>query len=119
MTSGTTELLKELLAFLRQPPLCAPPSRPIGIGSLVQNLNPANHPGMLIATVFRAEQMVSARLCCGKPDAVIMAGNHIVPYAECRNRKAMNHVFGSHRELHRLPYRHMKRVDFAAAVRIL
>src|SRR6267142_352158 len=69
--------------------------------------------------VLSAEKMVLAGSCRLKPHGSVLAGNAVLFDPKCGDVKTVNHVLRRVGNLHRPADRHMKLIDFAAAVRML
>src|SRR5438067_6116534 len=73
----------------------------------------SDHPVMLGSAVFRAEEMISARLRRLEPRGGVASGNSFHLSAERRNIEAMQHILRDQRHAHRTSHRHVQLIDLA------
>src|SRR5579862_2890501 len=101
MTVGTRQDLKELFTAVGQRAR-GPAAQPLLVFAGFHHVNPADHGRVLSAAILCAEQMILTRLSRLEPGGGISTRQHISFSAEGRNEKAVNYIFGGHRELDRL-----------------
>ena len=118
MAGYTSKLLKVFLAISSHGALSLTAAKP-GLEILgLHDHDFTNHGRMLGAAILGAKQVIGSRLCRFKPNRVVAIGKHVVLYPESRNKEAMDDVLGDHRNLHRPPRGHVKRIDFTLAAGI-
>src|SRR4051794_16155121 len=94
-------------------------ARPASVLTVVQNIHPSDHAGVLVAAVFGTVKPIPAGFSRSEPQTVVVAGHYIVPHPERGNRETMDHVLARERKFHGLAHRDMQRIYFSAAIRIL
>src|ERR1700683_5166953 len=82
-------------------------------------MNPPDHSGMVGAAVLRAKKMVGADFGGLEPNCGVAARQDVLLDAEDRDKEVVNHVFGSHSELHRHAHWDMQFIDLARPFSVL
>ncbi len=113
------QILEQLRAGVHGRSISGAPVEPRLVLRRLHGDNAADHPGMLGAAVLRTEEMVRARLRRLEPERIVAAGNDVSLHPEGRDVKAVDHVLGSHDQLHGAADRHVQLVDLALPPHVL
>ena len=118
MAGGAAEFGENLLARRRERTGRAA-VHPRFILSRLHDYDGTDHAGVLGAAVFRAEQVISARLGSAKPFHGVAAGQHVLLDAKGWYVEAVNHVLRGHDQFHVPSDGYVQFVDLTLAFGVL